>query len=227
MNPIINLNLGDCLPAMKEMDDNTYDLAIVDPPYGLGNFNRVLTGIDIRNGRKYAGTQKKYGTIKWNNDIPPEEYFIELKRVSKNHIIFGFQYFKKYLWDELQGVIIHDFKSNMTTQSMADLAITNLQRKTTVFRYLWDGFKKDNMEVHDRNRIHSCEKPVSLYKWLLKRYAKEGWKILDTHGGSMSIAIACWDMGYDLDLWENDEVMYNKAVSRFNIHTSQKSLFRD
>ena len=224
MRSTINLYNEDCLPAMRKMADNQYDLAIVDPPYGIGDYNTPALK-DKRSGKIYAGSSDKYGEIKWNNNIPPEQYFIELKRVAKNHIIFGFQFFKKYLWDDLTGVIIHDFRDTSFNMSHADVAITNLQKRTTIFRYLWAGFRKEYNNPLDKQRIHPAEKPNDLYKWLLKNYAKEGDNILDTHGGSMGIAIACWDAGLDLDAYEIDKDYFTDGKNRFENHKAQLQLY--
>ena len=210
----------DCLPAMRQMKDNEFDLAITDPPYGIGDYNNKPI-VDKRNGKTYLSTSEKYGTIKWNNKIPTKDYFKELKRVAKNHIIFGFQFYKKYLWNDLKGVIIHDFVDHSFNMSHADLAITNLQKRVTVFEYLWSGFKKEYKNPLDKQRIHPAEKPNSFYKWLLKNYAKPGNRILDTHLGSGSIAIACWDMGFDLVGYEIDKDYYEAAMKRFKNHTAQ------
>ncbi len=223
MNPKINLHLGDCMPAMKDMEDNSYDLAIVDPPYGIGDFNIEKNNSKISTGYKIPST-KKYKKIEWNKSTPNQEYFNQLYRVAKNTIIFGFQHYIKYLNPENKGIIVHDFVSGGFL-SHADLAITNLQKRVTKFSYRWSGFLRENNEPTDNNRVHPCEKPVALYKWLLKNYAKEGDKILDTHGGSMSIAIACHDMKFDLDLWEIDEDYYKAGVKRFNQHKAQLTIF--
>ena len=155
-----------------------------------------------------------------------EEYFEELKRISKHHIIFGFQHYMKYLWEDLRGVIVHDFKDNTFNMSHADLAITDLQKRVTVFRYLWMGFKKEFKEPHDKNRIHPCEKPVSLYKWLLRNYAKPGDKLFDSHSGSGSFRIAAYDMGFDLISCELDPDYCRDNETRFQNHIKQHNLFK-
>ena len=204
-----NLYLIDCMEFMKDKPDNYYNLAIVDPPYGIGDFSNKKTS-----KKKY---NKEY-KITWNESAPTEKYFIELKRVSKNHIIFGFQFYMKYMWDDLKGIIIHDFGSIGGYGSDCDLAVTNLQQRVVSYKYRWQGFIKGNKEVADSNRIHPCEKPVSLYKWLISGYAKEGDKLLDTHSGSGSFRIAAYDMGFSLDSCELDKDYFDANENRYQEH---------
>ena len=211
----------DCMKYMETQPDNAFDLAIVDPPYGIKDYNPNGRIVDKRNGKKWIASIEKYGAIKWNNSIPTKEYFEELKRVSKNHIIFGFQFYKKYLWDELTGVIVHDFVDHSFNMSHADVAITNLQKRVTVFEYLWSGFKKEYNNKLDKQRIHPAEKPNSLYKWLLQNYAKPGQRILDTHLGSGSSAIAAHYFGCDFVGCEIDKEYYDAMMKRFKRETSQ------
>lgn len=202
---MINLYWGDCMKAMESMKDNQYDLAIVDPPYGIGRF-----------GDRFDGHKKLNG---W--DKPPDIlYFIELQRISKYQIIWGANNFplpeSEYfiIWDKMQTV--ENFAS-------AEYAYTNIKKPAQVYRH------SIHRLMHERiaggGKIHPTQKPVQLYKWLLKNYAKEGDKILDTHGGSMSIALACHDMKFSLDLWELDEDYYNAGVKRYNQHIRQLTLF--
>ena len=207
------LQLIDCMDFMRECPSNYFDLAIVDPPYGIGDYNNKPI-LDKRSGKKWISTSEKYKKINWNDTIPSKEYFEELKRVAKNHIIFGFQFYTQYLWSELKGVIIHDFVDHSFNMSHADVAITNLQKRTTVYEYLWSGFKKEYKNPMDKNRIHPAEKPNSLYKWLLKNYAKTGYKILDTHVGSGSSLVACKELGFEYYGCEIDEEYFAKANER-------------
>ena len=212
MSEIIN---SDCMEYLPKYKDNEFNLAIVDPPYGIGNFS-----VEKSKRKPY---NKKW-QIEWNNSIPRKEYFNQLQRVAKNHIIFGFQFYKKYLWDELTGVIIHNFNGG-GFQSQADVAITNLQNKVSVFNYNWHGFIKGNQKDTDGNRIHPCEKPLSLYEWLLMNYAKEGDKILDTHFGSGSSIIACERLGFDITAIEIDKDYYEAAMKRIKLERSKLRLF--
>jgi len=201
----INLYHGDCLEAMKEMPDKAYDLAIVDPPYGLGK-------AVVNSGGRFKRYENKNGN--WDNETPTKEYFDELKRVSKNQIIWGGNYFELptnkcfIIWDKGQPEGI--------SFAMAEYAWASFDKVAQIFKHRSQG---------QDQRFHPTQKPVKLYKWLLKNYAKEGDKILDTHGGSMSISIACHDLNFDLDLWELDEDYYNAGVKRYNDHIKQLNLF--
>jgi site-specific DNA-methyltransferase (adenine-specific) len=199
---------------MAKMPDNAYDLAIVDPPYGIDVANMNLG--------KGGGVAKHNNHVKknWDKQTPNDKYWSELFRVSKNQIAWGGNY---YDLPKTKGWIVWkkmDVKNDFNPIEMA--WTSNL--KMGFFDFLWAGMWQENMKNKEQ-RIHPTQKPVALYKWLLHNYAKEGDKILDTHGGSMSIAIACHDMGFDLDLWELDPEYYQKGVERFNQHKAQLRMF--
>lgn len=217
----IRLWQGDC---MDLMETGQWNLAIVDPPYGIGDFadNGRRESESWENGKS---SKEIYGSVTWNESIPDPKYFERLYSVSEHQVIFGFNHYSKHLRDEHRGVIVHDFEDGNFTMSHADIAITDLQKRITMFRYLWAGYKRKGKHNYDWNRIHQCEKPVNLYRWILKNYAKEEWSILDTHGGSMSLAAACYMEDFELDIIELDKDYYNDAVKRFEQHTSQKTLF--
>jgi len=193
----INLYNMDCMEAMKEMEDNKFDLAIVDPPYGIG-----ISSNPIR---------QNHDKKQWDNAVPNAEYFKEVSRVTKEQIIWGGNYFdlpptQNYIvWNKIQP---HDF-----SLAMCELAWCSIQRPIKMFTY---------SVLTERNKIHPTQKPVALYKWLLDNYAKEGDKILDTHGGSMSIAIACHDMGFDLELYELDKDYFQAGKERLERHQRQQ-----
>ena len=215
----INLHHGDCLEAMKQMPDKAYDLAIVDPPYlndyeNMKNLNQDMKGKKARVG--------KYHYTSLENAMPDSQYFDQLKRVSKNQIIWGFNYFIQY-FNECPSYIVWD-KNNAGNFADCESAWCSKKGGARVYKYTWNGMIQGDMK-NKEVRIHPTQKPVALYKWLLHNYAKEGDKILDTHGGSMSIAIACHDMNFDLDLWELDEEYYTKGVERFNRHKAQLRMF--
>jgi len=222
--PIINLYHGDCMEAMREMEDNQYDLAIVDPPYGIGNTT-------TSKGNKNRKTPHKH--VKWNSSIPSEEYFTELLRVSKNQIIWGANYMHPHI--PHPGRVIHykdpfqDPEAGKIHFCVADIASQSFDNRIELFKYRWYGNHQGTGVNWDNSgpdaRIHPTQKPIALYKWLLRKYTDGGGKILDTHGGSMSIAIACHDMGFDLDLWELDEDYYKAGVKRFEEHKQQLKLF--
>ncbi len=194
----------DCLEDMKLMQDNEFDLAIVDPPYGLERFKK---GGSVVN--KY-GDENKH----WNNIKPKKEYFTELFRISKNQIIWGANNFNlptsEYfvIWQKGNAL---DFSF-----AMVEMAWTNIKKPAKLFKHL-------HVQNKDK-RIHPTQKPVKLYEWLLMNYAKEGYKILDTHLGSGSIAIACHNLGYDLEGYELDKEYYDNALKRIKEHQSQLRL---
>lgn len=197
----------DCMEAMKSLPDNHYDLAIVDPPYGIG-VNKMQLG------------SGKYKTNKgWDEAAPAPEFYTELYRISVNHIIWGANHLGWFpssscwvVWDKLNGTT--DFAD-------CELAYTSFKSPTRKVEL----HLAQQAKVDIKCRFHPTQKPVDLYKWLLQNYAKKGDRILDTHGGSMSIAIACWDLKFDLDIYEIDKDYYEAAVKRFNNHCKQKQLF--
>ena len=209
---MINIYNMDCLEAMSKMEDNTYDLAIVDPPYGIKQ-DKVQEGLSNKKGfTKNAGTYKEYHKTEWDNEIPKKEYFKELKRVSKNYIIWGGNYFN-YVNDE--GVVIW-YKGNSGNFKEGELAKTNINT-FKVFKYS----RADAYINHCDSKIHPTQKPVKLYEWLLMNYAKEGDKILDTHLGSGSSAIASHNLGYDFTGYELDEDYFKATKKRLDNHTAQ------
>jgi len=197
---------------MARYEDNYFDLAIVDPPYGIG----ISGQKEKKQGKK---SDRKYHKEKnWDNKIPDKKYFKELQRVSKNQIIWGANYFVKHLSKGTKGWIVW-FKGQIgLTMSDCELAYSSFQKPTRVVNI-------NRVDLLKQNTIHPTEKPIRLYQWLLDNYAKEGYKILDTHLGSGSIAIACHNLGYYLTACEIDEEYYNNAVKRIKQHTSQKRLF--
>jgi len=208
----INLHNGDNMPAMREMADNAYSLAIVDPPYGIGeDGGKSRTKLDRPNSYK---SRDKHKAKSWDVQ-PPQEYFDELKRVSKNQIIWGGNFFIEQIDVNSSCWIIWD-KDIGGDQADGELAWTSFKTAIRIFK--GHPFIGTN---GGKNRIHPTQKPVALYKWLLSNYAKPGDTILDTHCGSGSIAIACWDAGYDLDAWELDPDYYAGAVARLDKHKRQ------
>ena len=190
----------DCMEGMKRYPDKFFDLAIVDPPYGIGISNNPV---------RQAHSKKN-----WDSSIPTEEYFSELRRVSKNQIIWGGNYYvlpptQNYIvWDKKQP---HDF-----SLAMCELAWCSIQKPIKMFSY---------SVLQERGKIHPTQKPVALYKWLLKNYAKQGDKILDTHVGSASSLIACHQMGFDYVGFEIDADYYRMASERLEKAKSQQTIF--
>ena len=212
---MINITNECNMELMSRYKDNHFDLAIVDPPYGI-NQDKVQEGLSNKKGfTKNAGTYKEYHKTEWDNAIPKKEYFKELKRVSNNYIIWGGNYFK-CVNDE--GVVIW-YKGNSGNFKEGELAKTNINT-FKVFKYS----RADAYINHCDSKIHPTQKPVKLYEWLLMNYAKEGNKILDTHLGSGSIAIACHNLKYDLTACELDKEYFDAANKRLKQHQSQLTL---
>ena len=204
MREILNI---DCMEYMKGCEDNAFDLAIVDPPYGLGD--RLVKGGGGRGGK----FDQNYDSVKW--DVAPDKsYFVELFRVSREQIIWGSNYFDlpptrcNLIWDKMQEFTGADF----------ELAWTNFDKPSKAFRM-------SRVEAYSGGKIHPTQKPIRLYEWLLTSYAKPGQRILDTHLGSGSSAIAAHYFGVDFVGCELDEGYYNAAVERFDMSTKQQALF--
>jgi site-specific DNA-methyltransferase (adenine-specific) len=204
---MINMMQGDCMELMSRTPDKFYELAIVDPPYGIGEDGGVFRG---RKGQGHRVLEKK----NWDKEKPSTLYFDSLFRVSKNQIIWGANHLCDRFpassqgwiyWDKMMG---GDFSDGELAYSSFDCALRS-------FRFC--------NKYH--GKMHPTEKPPELYKWLLSRYAKPGDKILDTHGGSGSICIACHDLGFDLDWIELDSDYYAAACKRYKDHAAQGQLF--
>ena len=209
----INLHLGDCLEAMRAMPDNAYELAIVDPPYGIERFKNVTKTPSSKD--VHAKRFQRMEIV--NNTKPSQKYWDELFRISKNQIVWGANNFElppsEYFlcWNKQQAM------PNFATLEYAFVSM-GLKKPAKLFTY--------SIHKHNHtNKIHPTQKPVKLYEWLLDNYAKEGDKILDTHLGSGSIALACHNRGYSLDAYEIDEEYYNAATDRLRVHQSQLTIF--
>lgn len=210
----IKMYCCDCMDAMKLVPDNYYELAVVDTPYGID--------VNMNAGKK-KGEKDRYDKKDWDKNIPSESYFIELQRISQNQIVWGCNYFSKYLWSAGR---ISWFKNNGANNDFSDceLAMHTFNNRVTNVSIQWSGFIKPQIEKNE-TRIHPTQKPIQLYKWLLKNYAKEGDKIFDSHGGSFSSAIACYEMGFDFTGFEIDEEYFRDAVERIRLVTAQNKLF--
>lgn len=218
----------DCMEGMKQIPDKYFELAIVDPPYFRGPNKRKYYG---RTVNKLNIRRKQYNVIEdWS--VPGREYFKELLRVSKNQIVWGCNYFDFYLGP---GLIIWDKVNGKSSFSDCEVAYCSMHNKTKMFRYMWNGMMqgKSISEGHimqgDKSkneiRIHPTQKPVNLYKWILLNYAKQGNKILDTHVGSASSLIACYEMGFDFLGFEKDKEIFNLASNRLESTMNQLNMF--
>lgn len=206
----------DCLEAMRQMPDNAFDLAVVDPPYGIG------ADWEKRNkGQKYKKTTYR------NESIPTKDYFKQLMRVSKNQIIWGYNYFVEYL-GPTNYLIVWDKQSNKNCvfhYSKAEIAFTSFHVPCNLISIPWDGYRMG--KETGQKKIHPHQKPVDLYKWIFENYAKHGDIILDTHLGSGSSRIAAYDAGLDFVGYEIDKTYFDKQEERFNAHAAQISFFVD
>ena len=216
MNNIVHL--CDCMDFMKDLLDKHYDLAIVDPPYGIGR-DGYLCG--KKNSKKWKNTiQKIYEKKDWDSISPGSAYFNELKRVANDLIVWGGNYFADHLQSS-SCWIVWDKKNEGTTMADCELAYTTFITATRKFSYMWSGFYKQKPET----RIHPTQKPIALYKWLLQNYAKPGWTIFDSHVGSGSLRIACHDLGFDFEGCEIDKDYWEAQEARYKNHIKQDELF--
>lgn len=210
----IQITNEDNMLLMARYPDNYFDLAIVDPPYGIERSGQTETFT------KNPKHKRKHHTLKnWDNEIPTKEYFDELFRVSKNQIIWGANYFVEHLNNSSMGWIFWYKGQEGLSMSDGEIAYSSFQRATRQVNL------NRGLIAQQGGSIHPTQKPTKLYRWLLENYAKQGDKILDTHLGSGSIAIACHDYGFELTCCELDVDYYDKAVERIKNHVSQQKLF--
>ena len=199
----------DNMELLRQTPEKHFDLAIVDPPYGIN--------VNINMGRRKRDKKSDYHKFAGNDsEIPTAEYFLELFRVSKNQIIWGGNYMIEYIYSSPCWLLWDKGFSEEVTFAQYEMAWTSF--KSSAKKY-------DFNSASNRNRIHPTQKPVKLYEWILMNYAKEGDKILDTHLGSGSIAIACHNLGFDLTACELDADYYNQALKRIKQHQSQLAIF--
>jgi len=205
---MINITNEDNMLLMSRYEDNHFDLAIVDPPYGIN--------INISMGRRKGDKKSDYHKFAGNDScIPYAEYFIELQRVSKNQIVWGGNYMTEHLKPSSCWLMWDKGFSEDVTFAQFEMAWTSFNSSA----------KKYDKNPNQLNRIHPTQKPVKLYEWILMRYAKEGDKILDTYLGSGSIAIACHNLGYNLTACELDTEYYDSALKRLKQHQAQLTIF--
>tara|TARA_R110000803_G_scaffold76454_1_gene141085 strand:+ start:19668 stop:20318 length:651 start_codon:yes stop_codon:yes gene_type:complete len=207
------------MEMMKRYKDNYFDLAIVDPPYGIG----MNGGKKYKRGKEGVCKQKKYNTF--NDDKAPEkEYFDELFRVSKNQIIWGANHFISKIPFDSSCWIVWDKLNGEYTSADCELAWASFKTSVRKFEFRWAGMLQGDMK-NKEIRIHPTQKPVKLYEMVLTKYAETGFKILDTHRGSASLDIACHNLGYDLTTCETDIKYFEDGNRRLKQHQSQLTMF--
>lgn len=233
---MITAHNEDCLAAMRKMKDNEFDLAIVDLEFGIGASKPSIkpSSVKQKNGSTLKVRQPNYIPKDWDFKMSSPEYFEQLFRVSKRQIIKGGNYYGLeggYLvWDKLNGE---------SDQYGCELIWLSFSKRTDIVYYLWSGmFQGENVskevrkaliQIGDKSknekRIHPTQTPVKLYEWILTEYAKPGDKILDTHGGSFSHAIACHNLGFDLTIFEIDKDYFDAGTKRLHQHQQQLTIF--
>lgn len=223
MNVAYNM---DCMEGMKQYPDKYFDLAVVDPPYGIGVMSMNYTKSGAIRTHGYAAAKRRDYRKQGEWDIAPsEEYFEQLFRVSKKQIIWGGNYFhlppsKGFIcWDKrVNDQMTNDFSDCELAWISDGLGVARM------FRYCWNGMIQGDMK-NKEDRFHPTQKPVALYRWIYEHYAKPGYKILDTHLGSGSSRLAAYDANLDFVGYEIDKFYFDKQEERFNAHTAQQSLF--
>lgn len=209
----------DCMTYMSGLPDKAFDLAIVDPPYGIGNW---IPSNVARNGKpiaKVKDQKKRFGEVEWNESAPDSEYFSEIERVSKKRIVWGANYYNCF---SSGGALVWYKKIGNPNFSQCEIASLSFCKKVDYVHIDWQsGFAREMKEII----IHPCQKPIKLYEWLLTNYAKPGQRVLDTHLGSGSSAIACNNLGFEMVGCELDEDYYKAACARVSQATKQERLF--
>lgn len=216
----ITITNEDNMELMARYPDNYFDLAIVDPPYGSDNIKGGYTS------GKGGGVvkQKQYNNELWNQNAPEQKYFNELIRVSKNQIIWGANHFISLIPFDISCWLFWNKRNGAVSFSDGELAYTSFKTALRMFEYRWSGMLQENMK-NKEIRIHPTQKPVQLYSWILDNYAEENDKILDTHLGSGSIALACHSRKFELTACELDKDYYDAAIKRIKQHTAQLTIF--
>ena len=217
------------MEALKEYPSDYFDCAIVDPPYGIkASSDARITGEYTKNlgGKKKKVKANNYTYKNWDNKPPEREYFLELQRVSKNQIIWGANHFIDRIPQANSSCwIVWNKRNGNNNNADCELAYTSFKTAVRMFNFKWNGMLQQNMK-NKEIRIHPTQKPAELYRWILKRYCKKGDKILDTHLGSGSIAIAVHDLGgFELVGYELDTEYYTAACKRLKEHQRQLKLF--
>ena len=209
----------DCMEGMKQFPDKYFELAIIDPPYGIGE-----NGSTNKNRTKLAKAKDYKSFYGGDKKSPDKEYFDELKRVSKNQIIWGANHFISKMPLDSSCWIVWNKENGDSDFADCELAWASFKSAVRKIDFRWAGMLQGNMKEKEI-RIHPTQKPVQLYQWLLKNYAKKGDKILDTHAGSASSLIACHELGFDYIGFELDKEYFSKATERLELVKAQISIF--
>ncbi|MCP5326783.1 MAG: site-specific DNA-methyltransferase [Oceanospirillaceae bacterium] len=206
----------DCIEGLKRFSDNYFDLAIVDPPYGINASKGTW-------GSSNKGKVTNYGKKDWDKQTPEQDYFLELRRVSKNQIVWGANHFISRMPFDSSCWLVWD-KQNTGDFADCELAWCSFNTAVRKFVYRWNGMLQQNMK-NNEIRIHPTQKPVALYEWILQNYASEGNLILDTHVGSGSSRIACDKGGFNFTGFEIDKDYWEAQEKRFSDYKRQLRLF--
>ena len=215
---LLDIRHADCMDLMREFPDKHFDLAVVDPPYGIGEDGAK------NHSRGKAAPPTMYADKSWDSITPPVEYFEELQRVSKNQIMWGANHYMEKVKRGSSSWIIWDKENGDNDFADAELAFTSHKKAARMFRFRWAGMLQGDMK-NKESRIHPTQKPVKLYDWIFANYAERGMEILDTHLGSGSIAIAAHYAGMKLTACELDADYYKAACERIERETAQTTLF--
>ena len=215
--PTIQLLNMDCMEYMATLPDKAFDLAITDPPYFEDYGKKIYPGATISTT---GIARNRYHSKHWT--VPGKEYFDELKRISHHQIVWGYNYYK--IQNLGSGRIIWDKVNDDSSFSKCEIAYCSFHDSVQIFRFMWNGMLQGDMKNKEQ-RIHPTQKPVKLYEWLLTNYAKPGQRILDTHLGSGSHAIAAHNLKFEFVGCEIDKDYYDAAVNRFNNHIKQQRFF--
>jgi site-specific DNA-methyltransferase (adenine-specific) len=219
--PEITLLNIDCMQFMATLPDKAFDLAVVDPPYGIGESKNTRGGAQYGNA---AAVSKDYGIKDWDLKPPEKEYFVELFRVSKQQVIWGANHFISKNPIDSSCWLVWDKQTGNNRYADCELAWTSFKTAVRKFSYRWMGMLQQDMK-NKETRIHPTQKPVALYDWILRNYAKPGQRILDTHLGSGSSAIAAHYFGCDFVGCEIDADYFNAAKERFDRETRQVAMW--
>ena len=216
--PYSEVYLMDCVAGLRHYPDKYFDLAVVDPPYGIGEDGKS------NHSRGKCAKPKLYTPKEWDKEPPSIEYFTELFRVSKNQIVWGANHFISRMPYDSSCWLVWDKENGENDFADCELAWTSFDKAVRRYKFRWAGMLQGNMKDKE-NRIHPTQKPVALYDWIFTRFAEKGYKVLDTHLGSGSSRIAADKAGLDFVGFELDEEYYNALNKRFNEYKSQLRMF--